>query len=193
MRSSILSGLLSLAAGAGDGGLKGAERVVGGDVPVAAADDGRASLMQAACGVDVAVALRPEIGLERPFGRRLALGPFELKVGDHAELLEAREVGRIDELQMGDLVAVVPVSIRRAGGRKRIEARAHGTVADGMDVHGETRRVELLHQPGEALGIEIKLAGCLGRFAVGVEIGRQQRRGLRRVLHHPVGEHLDHT
>ena len=151
------------------------------------------ALMQTACGVEVAVALRPEIGLERPLGRWLALGPFELEVGEHAELLEAREVGRIDKLQMGDLVAVVLVPIRRAGGFKGIEARAHGTVADGMDVHGEPRRVELLHQLGETLRIEIKLAGCLGGFAVGVEIGRQQRSGLRRVLHHSVGEHLDHT
>ena len=127
--------------------------------------------MQAACGVKVAVALRPEIRLERPFGRWLALGPFELKVGEHAELLEAREVGRIDELHMGDLVAIVPVSIRRAGRSKRIEARAHGTVADGVDVHGETGRVEFLHQLGQAFRIEIKPTGVLRRFAALVEIG----------------------
>ncbi len=33
----------------------------------------------------------------------------------------------------------------------------------------------------------------LGGFAVLVEIGRQQRRRLRRVFHHAVGEHLDHA
>ena len=64
--------------------------------------------MQAACGIKVTVTVRAEIRLERRLGRRLPLGPIELHVGDHAEFLEAREVGRIDELQMGGLVAVVP-------------------------------------------------------------------------------------
>ena len=59
---------------------------------------------------------------------------------------------------MGDLMAVVLVAIRRAGGGKSVEARTYRAVANGMDVHGETRRVELLHQLGEALRIEIELA-----------------------------------
>ena len=92
---------------------------------------------------------------------------------------------------MGDLVAVVPVAVRRAGGSKSIETRAHGAVADGVDVHRETGGVELRDQPGKMLRVEIKLAGMLGRFAVGVEIGREQRRRLRRIFHHTVGEDLD--
>ena len=73
---------------------------------------------------------------------------------------------------MSDLVTVVLVAIRRAGGSKCVEARTHGAVADGVDVHGKTGCVELLDQPRETLRIEIKLTFMLGRFAVGVEIGR---------------------
>ena len=134
---------LALATGPRDGGLKGAERVVRGNVPIAAADDGRARLMQAARGVNVFVSFRTEIRLERPLGRGLGLGPFELHIGDHAELPEARKVGRVDERQMGNLVAVVLVAIRGAGGSKGIEARANSAVADGMDMHGETGSIEL--------------------------------------------------
>ena len=67
-----------------------------------------------------------------------------------------------------------------------------GAVAYGVNVHGETCSIELLHQARETLRIEIKLAGMLGRFAVFVEIGREQRRRLRRVFHHSVGEDFDH-
>jgi hypothetical protein len=99
--------LLPLTTGSRNRGLKRA--------PVAAAGNGRAGCMQAAGGIDVTVSLRPEIGLEWPLCRRLALGPFELEVGNHAKLLEARKVGRVDKLQMGDLVAVVPIAVRSAG------------------------------------------------------------------------------
>src|SRR6185437_5775360 len=126
-------------------------------VPVAPADDGRARSMQAARRIEIAIAVRTEIRLERPFGCRLALGPFELHVGDHPEFLEAAEIGRIDELQMCDLMAIVPVAVRLARGSECIEARAHGIVADGMDMHRKAGRVELLNQPREALRIEIKL------------------------------------
>jgi hypothetical protein len=51
-----------------------------------------------------------------------------------------------------------------------------------MDVHGETGSVELGDEAREALRIEIKLAGMLGGFAVLIEIGRQQRRRLRRIF-----------
>ncbi len=115
--------------------------------------------MQAARGIKVTVTVRAEIRLERRLRRRLPLGPIELHVGDHAELLEAREVGRIDELQMGDLVAVVPIPVRRTRCRKGIETRAHGAVADGMDAHRETGGVELLW-------VEIKLTISFGRLTV---------------------------
>ena len=49
----------------------------------------------------------------------------------------------MNELQMGDRVTVVVVAIRLAGGGKCIEARPHGFVADGMDMHSEARSIEL--------------------------------------------------
>ena len=73
---------------------------------------------------------------------------------------------------MGDLMAIVPVAVRLARGSECIEARAHGIVADGMDMHRKAGRVELLDQPREALRIEIKLAFPVRRLAVDVEIGR---------------------
>jgi hypothetical protein len=79
-----IEGLLPRAARTSDGGLERAERVVGGDVPVAAADNRCASAMETSDGIDVTVALRPEIGLKRPFGRWLAPTPFELEVRNHA-------------------------------------------------------------------------------------------------------------
>ena len=109
--------------------------------------------MQTAGGIEILVSIGPEIRFERAFGRRFSLRPFELEVGDSAELLEAREVW-IHELQMRDLVAVVPVTIRRARGSKCIEARAYGAIADGVNVDRKTGCVELLDQAGEALRIE---------------------------------------
>ena len=54
---------------------------------------------------------------------------------------------------MRDLVAVVPVTIRRARGSKCIEARAYGAIADGV-MDRKTGCVEVLDQAGEALRIE---------------------------------------
>src|SRR4029077_1909281 len=85
------------------------------------------------------------------FRRRLALGPFELEVGDHAELLEAREVDGVNKLQMRHLVAVVLVAIRRAGCGKSIEARPYGAVPNGMDVHRDSGCVELGDKARETL------------------------------------------
>src|SRR5262245_55095479 len=54
---------LPLPAGSRDRDLKGTERIIGGDVPVAAADDSRAGAMEAAGRIEIAVTLRPEIRL----------------------------------------------------------------------------------------------------------------------------------
>jgi hypothetical protein len=110
--------------------------------------------VQTVGGIEILVSIGPKIRFKRAFGRRFALGPFELEVGHHADLLEAREVCGIHELQMRDLVAVVPVTIRRARGSKCIEARAYGAIADGVNVDRKTGCVELLDQAGEALRIE---------------------------------------
>ena len=55
-------------------GLKGAERIIRGDVPVAAADDHSACRIQATGRIEIAIAVGAEIRLE-PLGRRVALGP----------------------------------------------------------------------------------------------------------------------
>src|SRR5262249_18897667 len=58
-----------------NGGLKGAERIIRGDVPVAATDDHSACLKQATRRIEITIAVGAEIRLERLFVRRLALGP----------------------------------------------------------------------------------------------------------------------
>src|SRR4029079_187649 len=125
--------------------------------------------------------------------RWLPLRPFELEVGQHPQLLEAREVSGIDELQMRHLVAVVPVAVRLTRGLEGIEACSHRMVSDGMDMHRETGGVELGNKPFEMLRIKIEVAQMIGGLAASVEIGRKERRRLRRVFHYPVGEDLDDT
>ena len=66
-----------------------------------------------------------------------------MHVGDNAEGLEAGEIGWIDKLQMGNLVAVVGRTIRVAGEGEGIEALSHRTIADGVDVNSDTGCIEL--------------------------------------------------
>src|SRR5512143_2774665 len=54
---------LPRAAGSRDAGLKGPKRIIGGDVPVAAADDGRTRTMEAARRIEKAITVGPEIRL----------------------------------------------------------------------------------------------------------------------------------
>src|SRR5262245_14379709 len=68
--------------------------------------------MKAACRIKIAIAVGTEIRLERPFRRRLALGPFELEVGDHAEFLEAWKVEGVNKLHLFFSTMSVAVSAK---------------------------------------------------------------------------------
>ena len=67
---------MSLSANSRNGGLKGAERIVRGDVPVAAADDGRAGLLQTGEGKERLLANGDR--WERAIARNLSLEPLSV-------------------------------------------------------------------------------------------------------------------
>ncbi len=69
-------------------------------------------------------------------------GPQRLQVGGDAQGGEARHVGRLDDLQVGDVVPVGGV-----GALEGVERLAHRPLADGVHVHLEAEPVEL----GDAL------------------------------------------
>src|SRR5690349_14128922 len=92
------------------------EGVEGADPPVTAAGEARAGIEQRARRVQVTCTCRPDVrqrclpdvgGIE---GR-----PLQLEVRDDGKRLEAPEVGGIDELEVGDLVAVLAADSLRSG------------------------------------------------------------------------------
>src|SRR6185503_6361053 len=86
--------------------------------------------------------------------------PERLKIGHDAERGEARNVGRVEELDVRDDVARPPDNTAGSGvlARESVQGDANGTVADGMDVHLESRGVQLLHQRVELRGSQVGLA-----------------------------------
>src|SRR5579862_5717918 len=83
------------------------------------------------------------LGADVRHGRRdnvrvVTYGPKELEIGDHSELLEARKVLRIDELQVSDLVAVVAIAILLARVGEGIKGGAGCTITNCMNMDRET-------------------------------------------------------
>ena len=50
---------------------------------------------------------------------------------------EAGDVVGVDDLEVGEVVAVVVEAVGRAGGLDRVERLAHRPVAEGVEVHLE--------------------------------------------------------
>ncbi len=84
----------------------------------------------------------------------------------HPQLLEARKVGGVDQFQVRDLVAVIQGAVVMPGLGNRIQGRANGSVADGVDVHGQSRGVCGGHDSIQILLREIR------RARVGASDGR---------------------
>ena len=79
-----------------------------------------------------------------------ARGVERLHRGDDAQLLEARDVGGVDQLDVLDAVAAVARAVGGAGGGVGVEGAAHAGVADRVDgdleaqpVGQDDRRVDL--------------------------------------------------
>jgi hypothetical protein len=105
--------------------------------------------------------------------------------GDHAELLEARELLGIDQLQVADAVWYRRRALL-AGVLHGIQRLTHGPVADRMHVHYPATFLGGRHQRAETLGIDQQLTLLV---AVGVRV--DYRSGLPRVLEDTVDEHLE--
>ncbi|MCY1416557.1 hypothetical protein D9M71_320670 [compost metagenome] len=104
---------------------------------------------------------------------------------DHVERLEAREVLRVDHLQVRDGVRDATV----AGLARLLDAIqrfAHRAVADGVDVHQPATSVGGIDQFAKVRRIGQQLA-----VFVRVLVGLQHRGGLRREFRHAISEHLD--
>ena len=80
-------------------------------------------------------------------------GVERLHRGDDAELLEARDVGGVDDLDVLDPVAAVARAVGGAGGGVGVEGAAHAGVADRVDGDLEAQAVGLDHG-----GVDLLLA-----------------------------------
>lgn len=69
-------------------------------------------------------------------------GPEGLQVGDGAKLRETGDIGRIDALDMGDLMQARPQAVGLLRSLQPVERSANGTVADGVNMDLETRGIE---------------------------------------------------
>ena len=72
----------------------------------------------------------------------LVAGPVGLGVGGHAELPEATDVVGMDDLDVGDVRPRLGHAVRAPRRLDGIERRAHGPVADGVEVRLEPERIE---------------------------------------------------
>ena len=78
--------------------------------------------------------------------------PQRLDIGRHSQLGEAADVGVVDQLHMGDVVAPVAGPVRADGGFDRVQALAHRAVTDRVEVHLEADGVQPGHRLDEQLG-----------------------------------------
>ena len=106
----------------------------GRDRPVAARDDARPRLLEGADLVQPRRARGADQRLDVLRDRGIREHPEGLKIGEHVERGQARDVCGIDELEMRDMVAEVGWAVRRAHGGKRVEPFADRTVADAVHV-----------------------------------------------------------
>ena len=157
---------------AGDRGVDRGQRVGRGHRPVAAGHQPGAGAVQVAEGVLPAAPLLAQ-EREGEVGHLVVVaGPERLHVRGDAELGEPRDVGRVHQLQVGD---VVPP--RGIGADHRVQRLPHAAVADRVDVHLEPGRVEGLHGLAQPLGVDERVAAVVGRMAAAVEVRLEQRRG----------------
>ena len=107
-------------------------------------------------------------------GDTLATTPSSAKRG---------QVVRVDELEVGEVVARVAAAVRPLGRLDRVEGVAHGAVADRVHVHLEAVRVEQRRRRARAR----RLVASRSRV-VGADVGLEQRAG--EVLEDAVDEDL---
>ena len=165
------------------------ERVGSRHRPVAARREHRARALQVAERVLPRVARRAEERQGELDHLRFERRPQRLHVRHDAELAEACDVVGMHDLQVRDVVAVVVAPVRRDRMLHRVEALAHRSVADRVEVQLEAEGVEARRGLVQELGRHERDARVVGRVAVPVAVRLEH--GRREVLGHPVLHDLD--
>ena len=155
----------------GDADLDGVERIERGDRPVAPA---RHHGPRSHHARDRVLPARP-LGSERGLGQHgeilVPVGPERLEVGHDAERAEARDIGGVNDLEMGDGVPRIARAVPRPGLLEGVQRHPDGPVADGVDVNLEALPVERGRQPVEGGLVVVRGAGV----SVAVEVGSEHR------------------
>lgn len=136
----------------GDPDLDGQKWIRRGDRPVASRHDPRPRLLEGSHRIQPPGPLRADQRRGALRDRCIGEHPEGLEVREHAELREAGNVGGIDELEMGHLVAQVRCAVRGPHGSERVQPLANRAVSDGVHVDLEPRGVEPRRDLGEPFG-----------------------------------------
>ncbi len=115
---------------------------------------------------------------------RIEVRPQRLAVGDHVEDSEPVDVGRVYDLDVGDVVTKVVMSVRVPGRLERVECLAHAPITDCVNVHLEAVTIEEGDVAAQGLRIDVTEAGVARRASVFVQVGQEHGRG--EVLADPV-------
>ena len=159
----------------GDRDLHLQERVRRADRPVTAQTQDGAAADQVPDRIQARGA-RAHARLRHRLGHRIGLRPERLDVRDHAEPPQARDVGRIRQLQVRDVVPEVVHAVRAARGLDGVEGAPDRPVAERVLVHLEAQRVESRHRVAEFLRLdELDAAAVIPAEVALVRI--EQRRG----------------
>ena len=113
-------------------------------------------------------------------------GPQRLGVGGDVQLPEARDVVRVDDLDVSDVGPRVGRTVRASSGLHGIEGRAHRPVADRVEVGLEAERVQLRDPAREPVRVDLEQAAVVCRAAVAVAVRLEHRAGevLEDAVHH---------
>ncbi|CAM5588848.1 hypothetical protein SALBM311S_01649 [Streptomyces alboniger] len=87
----------------------------------------------------------------------IRLGPQRLEAGDHPEFGEARQVGGVDQLGVGDDGAAVAGAVDPGRGLDDVEGGADPAVADGVDVRPGPERVHRGDGLGKFSGVQLAI------------------------------------
>ena len=112
--------------------------------------------------------------------------PQRLDVGDDAEPGEPRNILGINDIEMGYLMRHVDAGVFGLGGRKRVEAFAHGPIADGMHMDCESMTRQCCGDLLEVVWLDEGQSGQIVR-AARCTVRRKHCRGAvfaDAVLHH---------
>ena len=108
---------------------------------------------------------------------RLVRRPQRLDVRDGAERGEARDVVRVHDLEVREVVPPVGRAVRGTSCLDGVQRLAHRAVAERVEVHLEARGVEPGHVLAQRERVDEAEPGVVGPAAAAVEVGLEHGRG----------------